>query len=86
MLYIIGRVVVWREAAANQWVKIFEDIREQASINSVAWAPHTFGLILTAASADGQVAVYTRKGTLHHITNNAYRTQKKVVTVMWCHF
>ena len=38
---------------------MFEDGESQASVNSIAWAPHTAGLILAAASSDGFVSVFT---------------------------
>lgn len=56
-----SRVCVWKEQAANSWVKIYEFTRPDASINALQWAPHTFGLALAAAAADGTVSVLTRK-------------------------
>ena len=32
-------------------------------VNSVAWAPHEYGLILACASSDGFISVLTYKGT-----------------------
>lgn len=56
-----GRACVWKEQAANSWVKIFEFSRPDASINALQWAPHAFGLVLAVAAADGTVSVLTRK-------------------------
>jgi protein transport protein SEC13 len=33
-------------------------------VNSISWAPHAYGLILTAASSDGKVSVLTYKGMM----------------------
>jgi protein transport protein SEC13 len=56
-----GRACVWKEQAANSWIKVYEFSRPDASINSLAWAPHSFGLVLAVASADGTVSVLSRK-------------------------
>mmetsp|Transcript_17272 Transcript_17272/g.19302 ORF Transcript_17272/g.19302 Transcript_17272/m.19302 type:complete len:323 (+) Transcript_17272:37-1005(+) len=54
-----GKVVVWKEQAPNQWIRVYSPVDNiAASVNAVAWAPHTFGLILAAASADGSVTIY----------------------------
>lgn len=55
------RVFIWKEEANNTWNRIFE-FSHTASVNSVAWAPHTLGLILGAASADGTVSVHSYLG------------------------
>jgi len=49
-----------REQQANVWVKIYEDATE-CSVNSISWAPHSYGLILAAGSSDGTLAVYEHK-------------------------
>jgi len=41
------------------WVKLVEDASHESSVNTVAWAPHTFGLCLAAGSADGSVSIFT---------------------------
>jgi protein transport protein SEC13 len=38
---------------------VLDDRAHEASVNSVAWAPHVFGLCLAAASADGTVSVFS---------------------------
>eukprot|EP01083_Nonionella_stella_P029608 81467_1 len=57
------QVFIWKEASdsPNTWLKVYEDREFDASVNSVSWAPHELGLILTVGCADGRVAVYTFK-------------------------
>lgn len=56
-----GRACVWKEAAANNWVKIYEFSRQDSSMNTAQWAPHAFGLVLAVGAADGTVTVLSRK-------------------------
>lgn len=62
-----GRVVIWKEVqgasnAPPQWIKVYEDVNNpRTSVNSVAFAPHAFGLVLAAACSDGCVCVYTHR-------------------------
>lgn len=59
------RVIVWKETGQpqnddpnqSQWSKVFQDSSHQASLTSVAWAPHSYGLVLAVGSADGSVSV-----------------------------
>eukprot|EP00271_Cylindrocystis_brebissonii_P021738 TRINITY_DN7944_c0_g1_i1.p1 TRINITY_DN7944_c0_g1~~TRINITY_DN7944_c0_g1_i1.p1 ORF type:complete len:305 (-),score=24.09 TRINITY_DN7944_c0_g1_i1:1205-2119(-) len=53
------KVIVWKEAAENQWIQaqVFAD--HEASVNSISWAPHEFGLCLASASSDGSIAIHT---------------------------
>jgi len=58
------RLVIWKEEEggenkASVWSKVFEEISFKASVNSVAWAPHDFGLSLAAACADGTITILT---------------------------
>lgn len=55
------RVIIQREVAPGQWTRIhtFED--HASSVNSIAWAPHEYGLQLAAASSDGKVTVLTHR-------------------------
>lgn len=41
------QVMIWKETAENQWRPIFTAALE-ASVNSIAWAPHEIGLMLAA--------------------------------------
>jgi protein transport protein SEC13 len=56
-----GRIIIWKELQQGQFNKIFEFFRADTSINSVQFAPHTFGLQLAAALSDGSIAVFTRR-------------------------
>jgi len=55
------RICIWREDQKNVWGKVFEDASHTASVNAIAWAPHSYGLCLAAGSADGTVSVLTYK-------------------------
>jgi len=55
------RICIWREDQKNVWNKVFEDASHTSSVNSIAWAPHSYGLCLGAGSADGTVSVLTYK-------------------------
>jgi protein transport protein SEC13 len=54
-----GTVVVWKEAQSNNWVKVFEDSGHKSSVNSISFAPSSYGLVLAAASGDGSVSVFS---------------------------
>lgn len=43
------QVIIWKEMSENQWRPIFTAALE-ASVNSVAWAPHEIGLVLAAGA------------------------------------
>eukprot|EP00456_Euglypha_rotunda_P050065 TRINITY_DN40188_c0_g1_i1.p1 TRINITY_DN40188_c0_g1~~TRINITY_DN40188_c0_g1_i1.p1 ORF type:complete len:311 (-),score=28.00 TRINITY_DN40188_c0_g1_i1:76-1008(-) len=56
-----GKVIIWKETPQG-WKPIFnKPIRPSGSIvtpvNSISWAPHSFGLLLAAASADGYISL-----------------------------
>ncbi|PAA78952.1 hypothetical protein BOX15_Mlig022865g2, partial [Macrostomum lignano] len=65
------RVLVWRESAAapqqhqqrqqqhQQWEVVYEHAQHESSVNSVAWAPHEYGLMFACASSDGSISVVT---------------------------
>lgn len=61
-----SKVIIWKEASPNNWGKIV-DFSSSSSVNSVAWAPHTFGLVLAAACSDGTVSIFT-----HQSHNNTW--------------
>jgi len=50
-------VIIHKEAPANTWTKIYQHTFHQASVNSISWAPHEYGLILACASSDGFVSI-----------------------------
>ena len=61
------KLIIWKEddsGTANStvhkpWVKVYEATLSDASLNSVAWAPHQFGLMLAVGAADSNVTVLT---------------------------
>jgi protein transport protein SEC13 len=50
-----------KEEENGAWSKLFDQVLHESSVNSIAWAPHVFGLILATASADGKVCVLSYK-------------------------
>lgn len=55
------KVIVWREleGAKNQWSKMYVYSGHEMSVNSIAFCPHEYGLILACGSSDGQVSLLT---------------------------
>lgn len=53
------KVIVWREAAPNDWTKLYEYSNHDSSVNSVSWAPPEYGAVLACGSSDGSVSVLT---------------------------
>eukprot|EP00002_Diphylleia_rotans_P010975 TRINITY_DN2177_c0_g1_i3.p1 TRINITY_DN2177_c0_g1~~TRINITY_DN2177_c0_g1_i3.p1 ORF type:complete len:297 (+),score=52.02 TRINITY_DN2177_c0_g1_i3:117-1007(+) len=53
------RVIVWKEIQPNEWVQIYVFAGHETSVNSVAWAPQEYGLVLLAGSGDGYFSVHT---------------------------
>ncbi|CDF36378.1 unnamed protein product [Chondrus crispus] len=52
-----GRVIVWIEDAPGMWRNFYEYAWHASSVNSVAFAPHEYGLIFACASSDGFVSI-----------------------------
>lgn len=50
-----------QEGQRGQWAVVFVYEGHSSSVNSVAWAPHQFGLRLACASSDGKVSVLTHQ-------------------------
>lgn len=55
------KVIIWREqeGAKNQWSKVYVFGGHELSVNSIAFAPHEFGLVLACGSSDGQISLLT---------------------------
>lgn len=51
------KVIIWKET--GEWTKIYEYTSHDSSVNSVAWAPHDYGLILACGSSDGSLSILT---------------------------
>nr|CAD7202394.1 unnamed protein product [Timema douglasi]CAD7259985.1 unnamed protein product [Timema shepardi] len=49
------KVIVWKEV--GEWIKFYEHISHDSSVNSVSWAPHEFGLMLACGSSDGSLSI-----------------------------
>eukprot|EP00899_Mesostigma_viride_P021187 jgi/Mesvir1/2906/Mv13977-RA.1 len=59
------RVIIWKETE-NGWTNVYQTPDNpkplhEASVNSISWAPHQWGLVLACASSDGTLSVLTRK-------------------------
>ncbi|XP_075147864.1 nuclear pore and COPII coat complex component secretory 13 [Haematobia irritans] len=50
------KVIVWKEGGANDWTKIYEYSNHDSSVNSVAFAPAEYGLMLACGSSDGSIS------------------------------
>jgi protein transport protein SEC13 len=46
-------------------MKLFDQILSVITVNSVAWAPHEYGLVLCCGSSDGSVSILTSVGSGH---------------------
>merc|ERR1711916_352250 len=44
----------------GQWGSVHDHNAHQSSVNSIAWAPYDYGLILACASSDGSISVLAR--------------------------
>ncbi|KAI9220515.1 protein transporter sec-13 [Blastocladiella britannica] len=51
------RVFIWRESQNGSFVKVYEHRKHTASVNSIAWAPYEYGLVLACGSSDGNVSL-----------------------------
>lgn len=78
-----GRIIVWKEAQQNHWIKIYEYYRPESSINSISFAPHTFGLILISGNADGTISILTRKENNQWDQYNYLAHKGGVTSVNW---
>lgn len=95
-----GKVFVWRQGATqsagpnqgavpvapsnSSWQKIKEHTLHNASVNSIAWAPHELGApMLACASSDGKVSVLTFNGGLPSIF--AYKELSERISVRRWH-
>ncbi len=55
------KVIIWKENTSNSWEKIFEYSEHKNSVNSIAFAPHEYGLILLCGSSDGFISLHEYK-------------------------
>lgn len=61
-----GKVIIYREQSLNQWTQAYVHVFHEASVNSIAWAPHEYGLSLACASADGSVSIISYTSAYPH--------------------
>jgi protein transport protein SEC13 len=50
------KINIWKEVKPQTWDRVYS-IEANASVNSIAWAPWEYGLILAAGSADGKIHI-----------------------------
>lgn len=65
-----GKVLIWKEnsGTGTGFIMIKEHKIHSASVNSIDWCPHEFGLSLACASSDGSLSILTclEDGNWHH--------------------
>jgi len=49
------KVIIWKEN--KEWTKFYEYNNHDASVNSISFAPHEFGLMLACGSSDGAISI-----------------------------
>ncbi len=54
-----GCVILWVEESRGIWRRFYDYSWHASSVNSVAFAPHEYGLIFACASSDGFVSICT---------------------------
>jgi protein transport protein SEC13 len=64
------KVLIWKEISPNNWEKIFEYTDHKNSVNSLAYAPQEYGLILLCGSSDGYIS-------LHEYKNEQWTSKKQ---------
>jgi protein transport protein SEC13 len=53
------KVIIWKETSKNIWEKAYVYEGHELSVNSCAFAPHEYGLMLCCASSDSTCSVLT---------------------------
>lgn len=51
------KVIIWKEN--GEWGKLYEFCKHDSSVNSVAWGPQEYGLVLACGSLDGTISILT---------------------------
>jgi len=62
-------VFITKEKSKNLWESVFEYKEHKHSVNSVAFAPHEYGLILLCGSSDGYVSIHEYKSKIKNNIN-----------------
>mmetsp|Transcript_1068 Transcript_1068/g.1658 ORF Transcript_1068/g.1658 Transcript_1068/m.1658 type:complete len:303 (-) Transcript_1068:39-947(-) len=52
-----NRVLIWKENDDQKQWQIIKEIQHEASVNSIAWAPHDLGLCLASVSSDSTLKI-----------------------------
>ncbi|CAH1403107.1 unnamed protein product [Nezara viridula] len=52
------KVIVWKEGG-KEWSKVHEYNNHDASVNSVRFGPHEYGLVFACGSSDGAISIVT---------------------------
>lgn len=52
------KVIIWKEMS-GEWIKYYEYSNHDSSVNTVAFAPHEYGLILACGSSDNSISILT---------------------------
>lgn len=77
------RVIIWKEVA-GKWQKLYEHVGHEASVNSISWAPHQYGLILACASTDTTLSVLSftpeTNQWYHQVIQNAHEEGANAVS------
>jgi len=56
------KVIIWQNN--REWIKVYEYANHDSSVNSLAWAPYEFGLVLACGSSDGAISILTATADL----------------------
>jgi protein transport protein SEC13 len=51
------KVIIWKENGPGDWIKFYEYNNHDSSVNSIAWAPHEYGLLLACGSSDATISI-----------------------------
>ena len=54
------KINIWKEVRLGQWDRVFS-FEAKVAVNTVAWAPWEYGLVLAAGVSDGKVLIISRK-------------------------
>ncbi|KAI8112197.1 hypothetical protein M9434_003521 [Picochlorum sp. BPE23] len=58
-----GSIMIWQQnTQGGQWQQIYQTESNDASVNSIAWAPYELGLVVAGARADGQIIIVENTG------------------------
>lgn len=82
MFHNYRKVIIWKEL--GEWTKVYEHTGHDSSVNSIAWAPHEFGLILACGSSDGSISILTNNGDTWETQKLANAHTIGCNAVGWC--